>query len=296
MKARFANLAFNNKTMINFLHTNVPTPILISLGLINIFWYGFFMVLSILLGIGLTIKLAEYYKINKEEVVDLAFWLIVFGILGARAYHVFLELPFYLKHPINIIQVWKGGLAIHGAIFAGLLTTYFFAKKQKINFWQLTALMAPGLALGQTLGRWGNYFNQELFGTPTNLPWGIPINFLNRPPEFFNYEYFHPTFLYESLGNFLIFIILISLHVYILKKFNAKNNKINIYKILTIIYLLLYSILRFFMEFLRTDNTPTILSLRFPQIISLLIILSSFIYFLYLLINYTKDRIKTSSE
>ena len=190
--------------MFTFLHTYIPNPIFISVGSINIYWYGFFVVLGIIMAIAIAAKLASYYQIKKDTIFDLSFWLIIFGLLGARIYHVFLELPFYLKQPLDIFKIWNGGLAIHGGILVGVIVLYFYIKKYRINFWQISAIAVPGLALGQAIGRWGNYFNQELFGKATNLSWGIPIDIVNRPFEYLNYEYFQPTFLYESIGSLLI--------------------------------------------------------------------------------------------
>lgn len=278
--------------MINFLQTFHPNPILISIGPINIYWYGLFIVLGALTAIFITLKLADYYKIKKEIIIDLAFWLIIGGIIGARMYHILLEPQYYLSNPIDMIKIWQGGLAIHGAILAGIIIIWYFAKKnfknlinnqnnqrnqrnQWSNFWLLSSIIAPGLALAQAIGRWGNYFNQELFGKPTNLPWGIPIDLANRPIEYISNEFFHPAFLYESIGNLLIFLILISIHIWIIKKHKFNN----IYCLLSVIcYLSLYSLLRFFIEFIRIDPTYVILGLRFPQIVSLIIIFFSIIF------------------
>jgi len=258
--------------MINFLHTCQPNPILISFGPIHIYWYGLFIVLGALTAILVIFKLADYYKIRRETIIDLAFWLIIGGIIGARIYHVLLEIPYYLKHPLDIFKIWQGGLAIHGGILAGLIVIWIFSKKHQHNFWLLTSLVVPGLALAQAIGRWGNYFNQELFGKPTNLSWGIPIDLMNRPVNYTSYQFFHPAFLYESIGNFLIFLILIACYIWIIKK-----NKFNdyCYVLCVMCYMISYSLLRFFMEFIRLDPTYVILGLRFPQIISLLIILAS---------------------
>lgn len=270
-------------SMINFLHTYHPQPILISLGPINIYWYGLFIVLGALAAILVTLKLASYYGVKKQLVIDLAFWLIIFGIIGARIYHIFLELPYYLNNPLDIFKIWRGGLAIHGAIISGLITVWILAKKYKHNFWQITALIAPGLVLAQAIGRWGNYFNQELFGLPTNLPWGIPIDIINRPIQYLSFEYFQPTFLYESLGNLAIFIILIICQIYIIKRVRSlpAGRQVVGYQLLAISYLALYSILRFFLEFLRTDQTPIVLNLRFPQLVSLIIIIICLFYIFY---------------
>lgn len=267
--------------MIGFLHTFHPQPILISFGPVNIYWYGLFMVLAILTAIYVTLKLTGYNNIKKEIIIDLVFWLIIFGLIGARIYHIFLESPYYLANPLAILKVWQGGLAIHGAIIGGLIAILYFAKKYKHNFWQITALIAPGLVLAQAIGRWGNYFNQELFGYPTDLPWGIPIDLTHRPWQYLNYEYFHPAFLYESIGNLLIFIILI--YLYFNKRVTTRLPDGQGYELRVMSYLFLYSGLRFFTEFIRIDATPAIFGLRFPQLLSLLIILLSLGFFTYII-------------
>ncbi|MBU4216518.1 prolipoprotein diacylglyceryl transferase [Candidatus Parcubacteria bacterium] len=260
--------------MFNFLHTFNPNPILIELGPIKIHWYGLFIVLGILSALYIIIKLADYYKINKDDIIDISFWIIIFGILGGRAYDVLLEWPYYLGHPANIIKIWQGGLAIHGAIIAGLAATIYLTKKKSIPLLPFLAIITPGLALAQAIGRWGNYFNQELFGLPTKLPWGIPIDFIHRVPDYYYDNFFHPTFLYESLGNLMIFLILISLH-YLVRKNKIKTTA---EEIIIATYLILYSILRFSLEFIKIDQTPIIFSLRFPQIISIAIVISSIIW------------------
>ncbi len=259
--------------MINFLHNFNPDPILFYWNGIKINWYGFLIVLGIVLGTLLAIKLAKYYQIPKELILDLAFWLIIGGILGARIYHVGLEFSYYLTHPLNIFKVWEGGLAIHGAVIGGIIVLLIFARfatglsgNFKKNFWLLSSIAAPALILAQAVGRWGNYFNQELFGRPTDLPWGIPIAETNRPIMYMGDQYFHPTFLYESLGNLLIFVILLGIHIYLIKK--GKQN----WEVVVVSYLVLYSLLRFFTEFIRIDPTPMVAGLRFPQIMSLILI------------------------
>lgn len=269
--------------MLNFLHTFTPDPILIQIGPLTIYWYGLFIVTGILSATLVSFKLAGKYSIKKDTIIDLAFWLIIAGLIGTRVYHVLLELPFYLNNPLDIFKVWEGGLAIHGGIIAGLITIWWFSHKRAINFFLLAAIIAPGMALAQAIGRWGNYFNQEIYGTPTGLPWGIPIEFVNRIPEFYNSGYFHPTFLYESIGSLLIFITLLLFH----KKLNNSNLK---YKIIIATYLFLYSILRFSLEFIRTDSTPALFGLRFPQIISLMIIISIGLYFYRLFLKNKQNQ------
>ncbi len=273
--------------MINFLHTFQPRPILATLGPIHIYWYGLLMVSGILAAILVCLRLARFYDLKKEMIFDLSFWLIIFGLIGARVYDDFLQLPYYWRQPLDALKIWQGGLAIHGAIIAGLIVIFVFARRRKINFWRLTALITPGLALAQTIGRWGNYFNQELFGRPTALPWGLPIAPEHRPPTFMADSFFQPTFLYESLGCLFIFLILFSLNLYFIKR-QRLNERIFVW--LTALYMILYSILRFALEFLRLDETPIFLSWRWPQIISLLLIILAL---LILIFNPHASRQKT---
>ncbi len=260
--------------MIHFLHTFHPDPILFSFGIVKIHWYGLFVVAGVISAIFITIKIASYYKIDKEKIIDLAFLLVIFGLIGARIYDSLLEFNYYKYHPLDVFKVWNGGLAIHGGIVAGILVLFYFSKKEKVNFWLLASVLTPGLALAQAIGRWGNYFNQEIFGKPTSLPWGIPIDIANRPLQYVSYNYFHPSFLYESIGNFLIFLVLIILHVRLIKK--QKTADYDYVKIIAT-YAILYSLLRFVTEFIRIDFAPVIFGLRVPQDVSLLIIFISII-------------------
>jgi phosphatidylglycerol:prolipoprotein diacylglycerol transferase len=258
------------------------------------------MMSAILIGLLFIIYLAKRYKVETNTIVDLAFWVILFGIIGARLYELIIDFNYYQSNPFAIFKVWEGGLAIHGAIIAGLITLYFFSKNiaKKTNekhskvFWKLTAIITPGVALGQFIGRWGNYFNQELFGLPSKASWAIPIDVINRPINYISEKYFHPTFLYESLGNLLIFLILFSIHLFILKK--DKNNNAIFIRI-TALYLFLYSILRFVLEFLRLDPTLVLGSIRWPQIISLIIILATIFLFIYSYYKHDKDTTKTTN-
>lgn len=257
--------------MFNFLHTFNPSPILASPGPINIYWYGFFIALGVLAAIAVAIYLAKPYGIKSEIIIDLAVWLIVGGIIGARLYDIFLEWPYFSIHPLDVFKIWQGGLAIHGGILGGALALWLFTKKYKSGFWPLAAIIVTALPLAQAIGRWGNYFNQELFGYPTDLPWGIPIGLAHRPWQYMNYNYFQPAFLYESLGCLLIFAIMVILY----------SKKVASYELRVMSYLFMYGVLRFAMEFIRVDTTPSIFGLRFPQTVSLFIIFLSLSYFIY---------------
>jgi len=271
--------------MFNPLHNFDPNPILFSLGFINIYWYGFFVVLGFIFAFLVMLCLAKKYKIKKDDIIDLCFYLFVFGIIGARIYDIFLEWRYYLENPIDVLKIWQGGLAIHGAILAGIIVVIVFIKKRrnfipgfnnfKKDFFKTIAIIVPGLAIGQAIGRWGNYFNQELFGRPTDGWWGIFINPVNRPIEYLSSSFFQPTFFYESLGCLLIFVILISVHVIVIKR-NKSSFKSDL--LIIALYFILYSVLRFVLEFIRIDFAPVFLGLRWPQIMSLLFILVTVVF------------------
>ena len=279
--------------MFNLLHNFNPDPLLFSIGFLKIYWYGFFIVLAFFTAFLVVLFLAKKYNIDKKIIIDLVFYLFIFGIIGARVYDIFLEWRYYLNNPIDIFKIWEGGLAIHGAILAGIIVVIIFVKKYKVinkketknNFFRIASIIVPALALGQAIGRWGNYFNQELFGLPTSSFLGIFIDPTNRPIEYFSYSYFHPTFFYESLACFIIFIILMIYHFVIIKK-----NKISFKNdfIIVALYFILYSILRFCLEFIRIDFAPVFLGLRWPQIMSLILILVFII--LYVKLYLYKDR------
>jgi len=260
--------------MFTFLHSFYPASVLLNVGPFTIHWYGFCLVLAMAAAIIVSLKLSSWYKIERNTILDLAIYLIIGGVLGARIYEIFLEFPYYSHNILAIFKIWEGGLAIHGAIIGGLFTLYYFAYKNKLPFTPLMALVVPGLALGQAIGRWGNWFNQELFGLPSNLAWSIPIELVKRPLAYINYEYFHPTFLYESLGSLLIFVLLFLLTYLWRKNLNLRHSKI-----IAAVYLFSYSVLRFGLEFIKIDTTPVFLGWRWPQIASFITIIIAIILF-----------------
>ena len=252
-----------------FLHSWHPQPILLHLGSLQIHWYGLTLALGALAGWLLSRWLAKRDGIDQRRFDDLSMWLLIFGLLGGRLYHVLNELPYYLDHPGQIIAIWQGGLAIHGAIIGGLLTVIIYARQQKLNPWKLVDIIVPGLALGQAIGRWGNYFNQELFGRPTNLPWGIPIDITHRPTGYEAFQFFHPTFLYESLGS----LVIVGILVWVCRKYLSHWAPGSV----TLLYFILYPLLRISTESLRLDPTPIIAGVRLPILVSSVMILSALI-------------------
>ncbi len=238
-----------------------PGATFLNLGFLNIRWYGLLISLSVLLGLLISKKLAKTRNIDPEYISEILPSLIIFSIIGARTYYVTFEWRQYsgnnfftslelFNNSIQIpsfLAIWEGGIAIHGALIGGLLSIIFFCKLKNINIKTFIDVLIPSIILGQSIGRWGNFFNNEAFGVPTNLPWKLFIPIQNRPIEFINNEFFHPTFLYESLWNLIIFIILIII-------FN-KQNKTNFVRpgFISCFYLIAYSFGRFWIEALRID-------------------------------------------
>ncbi|MFW0862588.1 MAG: prolipoprotein diacylglyceryl transferase [Candidatus Komeilibacteria bacterium] len=252
--------------MLNWLHSYIPQPILFQWGWLSVYWYGLLIAIAVIIGFVLTARIASKKEYDQKVWYDMLFYSLIGGFIGARLYHVILELPYYFKNPLEIFQVWHGGLAIHGGIIGGGLVVYYFAKKNKWKVLSVLDILVLAMPLAQALGRWGNYFNQELFGLP--VTWGIFIEAINRPLEYVQFSYFHPTFLYESLANILLFILLLFLYKY----------KSKVVGLTTSIYLLSYSLIRFILEFIRIDRTPELWGLRWPQWASLIIILLVLIY------------------
>tara|TARA_Y100001970_G_C14257369_1_gene876500 strand:+ start:6013 stop:6903 length:891 start_codon:yes stop_codon:yes gene_type:complete len=245
-----------------FLTFSSPGEVLFDFGIFSIKWYGFLIGISLLIGLNISRKLALINKINPNLVNDFLPIFIIISLIGARIYYVIFQWSnysgnnFYSKYLIfnyeftipRFIEIWNGGIAIHGALLAGSIYTIHFCKKNKIFIKKFFDILIPSVILGQAIGRWGNFFNNEAFGNPTDLPWKLFIPFQKRPLEYLNFEFFHPTFLYESIWNFIIFLILISL-------INLANKKrIDLIPgYITFLYLILYSFGRFYIESLRTD-------------------------------------------
>lgn len=244
--------------------------IFLDLGILKIYWYSIILLIAFITGGILVLKESKKYNIEKEKISDLAFYLIVFSLLGARLYYVIFNWDYYSVNLIDIFKVWEGGLAIHGGLIAGLLVLIYFSKKNKINLLKMTDIMVVGLIIGQAIGRWGNFFNSEAHGAITTLKslqdMHIPkfiINGMN-----INGIYYEPTFLYESIWCITGFIILL-----LIRKFlNTKTGT------LTSFYLIWYGIGRFIIEGMRTDSLM-LGNLKMAQLISLLMIISGLIIF-----------------
>ncbi len=229
-----------------------------QLGPLTIHLYGIILMLGTLAAAFLAAHEAERHGQDSETVWDALTWLLIGGIIGARLWHILtppasmvaagITTQYYLTHPLDALAVWHGGLGIPGAVLGGALAMYLFTRRKGLDFAVWADIAAPALALGQAIGRWGNFVNQELYGAPSNLPWAITIDPQYRLPGFENVSRYHPLFLYESLFNFVNMAFLLWLGRRYAKKLKSGD--------VLLAYLVTYPTARFFLEFLRLDPSP----------------------------------------
>ncbi|MCG9479337.1 MAG: prolipoprotein diacylglyceryl transferase [Actinomycetia bacterium] len=247
-------------------------PVAFYIGNLQIRWYGIIIAVGLLLGILAAYMVARYRNRKEEEIINFAPFAVIAGIIGARVLHVVVNWSYYASNPSYIFAFRRGGLAIQGVMLGGLIALAIFCRVRKLSFWTWADIIAPALVLGQAIGRWGNFFNQEAFGLPTDLPWAIYIDPAYRPAAYASSEYFHPTFLYESIANFILFGILLLLHRYYKKRPNRLPDGLIICA-----YLAIYALYRTFIEAYRVDSTyfgpiKVVYVLNFLAIIAAIII------------------------
>jgi len=224
--------------------------IALQIGVLTIRWYGVLICAGMLIGIFLARNLAKKRGLNCDEVYNLALVILPAAVIGARLYYVAFSWDVYVDNPINALKIWRGGLAIHGGFLAALIATYIYLKIRKQTFLSWADVFVPSLALGQAIGRWGNYFNGEAYGRQTDLPWAI----------FVDGAYHHPTFLYESLWNAGVFVFLLWL-------FNKEKRSGTVFAF----YLMCYSFGRFWIEGLRMDSLMLFDTIRVAQLVSIIL-------------------------
>ncbi len=251
-----------------------PGPVLVELGPFALRWYGLLIAVAVLLGLALSSRLARRQGLDPALVIDLLPLLVLGAVVGARLYYVILEWRQYRDDWLEALAIWRGGIAIHGALIGGVLALVLFCRARRQPFWPLLDVLVPSVALGQAIGRWGNFFNSEAFGLPTDLPWRLTIPPAQRPAQFLDVSTFHPTFLYESLWNLGVFLLLLAL----LRA--GRRGRIELPPgALSCVYLMAYSSGRVWIEGLRIDplclfSLPPFCAggLRMAQLMSLLLI------------------------
>ena len=233
-------------------------PVLLQVGPISIYWYGFLIATGILMGARVASYLAQDAGENPETIWDMMMVVVLLALVGARAYHVFsspqggmLGWEYYKENPLQAFAIWHGGLGIYGALLGGAAGAAIFCAFRKLSVLRWLDFIAPGAAIGQSLGRWGNYMNRELYGPPTALPWGLRIPVQYRIPPFTDLaQYpettgFQPTFLYESLATFALCVLLIWVSTRYRDRLRGGDVLFG--------YLMGYAVIRFFIEYLRPD-------------------------------------------
>lgn len=222
----------------------------------TIYYYGIMLMLGTMAGGWLAARELQRRGKDPEIVWDMMIWLVIGGIIGARLWHIFTPSPslvaegittqWYFEHPLDMINLRRGGLGVPGGVIGGAVALFFYVRQnKKISFVEWVDLIAPSIALGQAIGRWGNFFNQELYGAPTNLPWAIPIDPQHRLQGFADQQYYHPLFLYESIWNLANMFLLI----WISRKFKHLLKPGDVF----LVYLVTYPVGRFLLDFLRLD-------------------------------------------
>ncbi len=228
-----------------------------KVGIFYFHFYGIVIMFGAVMGALLATHEAKRRGNDPGIVWDLLIYLIVGSIIGARLWHIFTPSPsaiqngrttaFYFLHPLEALAVWKGGLGIVGAVIGGIVVLFFYSRKHGLNFAEWADIAVPGLALGQAIGRWGNFFNQELYGAPTTLPWKLYIDSAHRLLGFENFEFYHPLFAYEAILSLINMFFLL----WVGRRFADRLIRGD----LLLMYLIFYPTIRFFLEFLRLDSS-----------------------------------------
>src|SRR3989338_9035365 len=237
-----------------------------QIGSLTIRWYGIFIAIAFLTGYFLAESLTRKNNLDLNHFGNLIFFALLFSVVFARLYFVTLNIDYFKDHLTEIPKIWYGGQSIHGGILGGVLTAVIYTRLKKISFYRYIDILAVVFQLGQAIGRWGNFFNNEAFGKPVKnffIQLSIPQEF--RPDKYIGYEYFHPAFLYESILDFLLFVFLYKKY----KVFKEKPGKT------FWMYLFSYSIIRFFLESIRVDSLCLFYNLPSAQVVSLIVILIS---------------------
>ncbi|HCW7378686.1 TPA: prolipoprotein diacylglyceryl transferase [Staphylococcus aureus] len=255
---------------------NYIDPVAFNLGPLSVRWYGIIIAVGILLGYFVAQRALVKAGLHKDTLVDIIFYSALFGFIAARIYFVIFQWPYYAENPSEIIKIWHGGIAIHGGLIGGFIAGVIVCKVKNLNPFQIGDIVAPSIILAQGIGRWGNFMNHEAHGESVSRAFLEQLHLPNFIIEnmYINGQYYHPTFLYESIWDVAGFIILVNIrkHLKLGETF--------------FLYLTWYSIGRFFIEGLRTDSLMLTSNIRVAQLVSILLILISISLIVYRRIKY----------
>lgn len=255
---------------------NYIDPVAFNFGPLSVRWYGIIIAVGILLGYFVAQRALVKAGLHKDTLVDIIFYSALFGFIAARIYFVIFQWPYYAENPGEIIKIWHGGIAIHGGLIGGFIAGIIVCKVKNLNPFQIGDIVAPSIILAQGIGRWGNFMNHEAHGGPVSRAFLEQLHLPNFIIEnmYINGQYYHPTFLYESIWDVAGFIILVNIrkHLKLGETF--------------FLYLTWYSFGRFFIEGLRTDSLMLTSNIRVAQLVSILLILISISLIIYRRIKY----------
>ena len=253
---------------------SIPSPArgVFYLGPLPLHAYGICIALGVVVAVRVAERRWEQRGHARKDVADIAVWLVIAGVLGARLYHVVTDYELYTHDPVKALFIWDGGLGIWGGVAAGAIAVVVLARRRGFDTLALMDALAPGVVLAQAIGRWGNYFNQELFGRPTSLPWAVEIDAAHRPAAYSRFSTFQPTFLYESSWCLAIFGVLVVLE----RRFKFRKGQT------MALYIALYTAGRFVFENMRSDFAHTIGGLRINAWMSLALCLGGIAWFAWL--------------
>ena len=261
-------------------------PIAFELGPLAVRWYGVIIAVGILLGYFIAQASVQRVGHDKDTLVDIIFWSAIFGFIVARLYFVIFQWPYYIQNPIEIPMIWHGGIAIHGGLIGGFVTGIILCKITNLNPFQIGDVIAPSMILGQGIGRWGNFVNHEAHGGPVSRTFlenlHIPDFIINT--MYIDGKYYHPTFLYESVWDILGFIVLI-----VLRKHLRVGDTF-------CLYLIWYSIGRFFVEGMRTDSLMLTEGIRVAQLMSVILIIVGIAIMIIRRVKYDSPRYREAGE
>ena len=257
---------------------SIPSPSDGNLGPFHM--YGILLAIGVLVGVWVSEQRWRHRAYPRDGIYDIAFWVVVWGVIGARLYHVITDYQLFTDDPLRAFQIWRGGLGIWGAVLGGGIAVVVITKRRHYPTLAVMDCMAPGIILAQAIGRWGNYFNQELFGKPTTLPWALEISPAHRPLGYAGYATFQPTFLYESLYCLAVFGILLAVEHHWRLKLGQTFA----------LYVMLYTFGRFWFENMRIDPAHHVAGLRINAWVSIGVFLAAFAWFLWLRRNSPEQR------
>jgi prolipoprotein diacylglyceryl transferase len=249
-----------------FAYLPSPSSNGLKIGGLRLRAYGLLIALGVFAAVWLSDRRWRARGGEAGTISALALWAVPGGLIGARIYHIITDYELYTHHWVNIFKIWQGGLGIWGGIAGGVLGGYIYLRQHHIPLPVMMDVVAPALPLAQAIGRWGNYFNQELFGRPTKLPWAVKIDVAHRPAAYAQYGTFHPTFLYESIWDLIVVVLLIFV---IEKRVKLRQGY------LFAAYVALYTFGRFFTEYLRIDFAHKFLGLRLNDWVSIVIFVAA---------------------